>query len=117
MDRSSDVFSSELDTGDDCIAIKSGRDGDGRRIGIPSENIIIEHCLMKDGHGGVVLGSEVSGGVRNVFALNNTMDSPNLDRVLRLKTSSSRSEEHTTELQSLMRTSYAVFCLIKKKQY
>src|SRR3546814_2553801 len=90
MDRSSDVFSSELDTGDDCIAIKSGRDGDGRRIGIPSENIIIEHCLMKDGHGGVVLGSEVSGGVRNVFALNNTMDSPNLDRVLRLKTSSSR---------------------------
>ena len=79
-----------FDTGDDCIAIKSGRDGDGRRIGIPSENIIIEHCLMKDGHGGVVLGSEVSGGVRNVFALNNTMDSPNLDRVLRLKTSSSR---------------------------
>lgn len=79
-----------FDTGDDCIAIKSGRDGDGRRIGVPSENIIIEHCYMKDGHGGVVLGSEVSGGVRNVFALNNTMDSPQLDRVLRLKTSSSR---------------------------
>ncbi len=79
-----------FDTGDDCIAIKSGRDGDGRRIGVPSENIIIEHCYMKDGHGGVVLGSEVSGGVRNVFAINNTMDSPQLDRVLRLKTSSSR---------------------------
>ncbi|MFC3197856.1 glycoside hydrolase family 28 protein [Parapedobacter deserti] len=79
-----------FDTGDDCIAIKSGRDGDGRRIGVPSENIIIEHCHMKEGHGGVVLGSEVSGGVRNVFALNNTMDSPELDRVLRLKTSSSR---------------------------
>ena len=79
-----------FDTGDDCIAIKSGRDGDGRRIGVPSEKIIIEHCMMKDGHGGVVLGSEVSGGVRNVFALHNIMDSPNLDRVLRLKTSSSR---------------------------
>ena len=79
-----------FDTGDDCIAIKSGRDGDGRRIGVPSENIIIEHCMMKEGHGGVVLGSEVSGGVRNVFAVNNTMDSPVLDRVLRLKTSSSR---------------------------
>ncbi|WP_257669682.1 glycoside hydrolase family 28 protein [Parapedobacter tibetensis] len=79
-----------FDTGDDCIAIKSGRDGDGRRIGIPSENIIIEHCYMKDGHGGVVIGSEVSGGARNIFALNNTMDSPQLDRVLRLKTSSSR---------------------------
>jgi unsaturated rhamnogalacturonyl hydrolase len=48
-----------FDTGDDCIAIKSGRNADGRRIGVPSENIIIRNCTMKDGHGGVVLGSEM----------------------------------------------------------
>jgi polygalacturonase len=79
-----------FDTGDDCIAIKSGRNRDGRRIGAPSENIIIRNCRMKDGHGGVTMGSEASGGVRNVFAENCSMDSPNLDRVLRLKTNSVR---------------------------
>ncbi|MEQ7802263.1 glycoside hydrolase family 28 protein [Pedobacter sp. ASV1-7] len=79
-----------FDTGDDCIAIKSGRDQDGRRIARPAENHIIENCEMKDGHGGVVIGSEISGGARNIFAINCIMDSPNLDRILRLKTSSSR---------------------------
>lgn len=79
-----------FDTGDDCIAIKSGRDEDGRNIGRPAENHIIENCMMKDGHGGVVIGSEIAGGARNIYALNNVMDSPNLDRALRLKTSSSR---------------------------
>lgn len=79
-----------FDTGDDCIAIKSGRNRDGRRIGIPSENIIVRHCRMKDGHGGVTIGSEASGGVRNVFAEHCSMDSPNLDRALRLKTNSVR---------------------------
>jgi polygalacturonase len=79
-----------FDTGDDCIAIKSGRNEDGRRINKPSENIIIEGCEMKEGHGGVVIGSEISGGARNIYALNCTMDSPNLDRVLRIKTSSKR---------------------------
>jgi polygalacturonase len=79
-----------FDTGDDCIAIKSGRNEDGRRINKPSENIIIENCRMKEGHGGVVIGSEVSGGVKNVFAFNCEMDSPNLDIVLRIKTSSQR---------------------------
>jgi polygalacturonase len=79
-----------FDTGDDCIAIKSGRDEDGRRIARPAENHIIEGCQMKEGHGGVVIGSEISGGARNIYAISNTMDSPNLDRVLRIKTSSSR---------------------------
>jgi unsaturated rhamnogalacturonyl hydrolase len=79
-----------FDTGDDCIAIKSGKDADGRRVGVPSENIIVRNCVMKDGHGGVVLGSENSGGVRNVFAENCKMDSPNLERALRLKTNSGR---------------------------
>lgn len=79
-----------FDTGDDCIAIKSGRNGDGRRINTPSENIIIQDCTMKDGHGGVVLGSEITGGCRNVYAENCTMDSPNLERALRIKTNSLR---------------------------
>jgi polygalacturonase len=79
-----------FDTGDDCIAIKSGRDHDGRRVNVPSENLIIRNCTMKDGHGGVVIGSEISGNVRNVFAENCTMSSPNLDRALRLKSNSRR---------------------------
>ncbi|MHC4597229.1 MAG: glycoside hydrolase family 28 protein [Planctomycetota bacterium] len=79
-----------FDTGDDCIAIKSGRNNDGRRVNVPSENIIIQNCEMRDGHGGVVIGSEMTGGVRNVFAENCTMDSPNLDRALRIKTNSVR---------------------------
>jgi unsaturated rhamnogalacturonyl hydrolase len=79
-----------FDTGDDCIAIKSGKDADGRRVNVPSENIIIRNCTMKDGHGGVVLGSENSGGIRNVFAENCSMDSPKLERALRLKTNSLR---------------------------
>ncbi len=79
-----------FDTGDDCIAIKSGRDDDGRRVNVPSENIIVRNCTMKDGHGGVVIGSEISGNVRNVFAEKCEMNSPNLDRVLRIKSNSFR---------------------------
>lgn len=79
-----------FDTGDDCIAIKSGRNADGRRIGRPSEMILIRNCQMRDGHGGVVLGSEMSGGVRNVFVEDCRMDSPNLDRAIRLKSNSLR---------------------------
>jgi polygalacturonase len=79
-----------FNTGDDCIAIKSGRNADGRRVNTPSENIIIKNCTMKDGHGGVVLGSEITGGARNVFASDCNMDSPNLDRALRIKTNSIR---------------------------
>ncbi|MBA4138188.1 MAG: glycoside hydrolase [Opitutus sp.] len=79
-----------FDTGDDCIAIKSGRNNDGRRVNVPSENIIIRNSVMKDGHGGVVLGSEISGGVRNVFIENCEMDSPNLDRALRFKNNAVR---------------------------
>jgi len=79
-----------FDTGDDCIAIKAGRNNDGRRVNTPSENIVIRNCRMKDGHGGVVIGSETSGGTRNIFAENCTMDSPNLDRALRIKTNSVR---------------------------
>ncbi|MDO4160999.1 MAG: glycoside hydrolase family 88 protein, partial [Prevotellaceae bacterium] len=85
-----------FDTGDDCIAIKSGRNEDGREggkgryVGRPSKNIIVRNCVMKDGHGGVVIGSEISGGCNNVFVENCKMDSPNLDRILRIKTNSAR---------------------------
>lgn len=79
-----------FDTGDDCIAIKSGRNEDGRRIGVPTENIIIRGCEMRDGHGGVTIGSEISGGVRNVFAENCKMDSPHLDHALRVKNNAAR---------------------------
>lgn len=79
-----------FNTGDDCIAIKSGRNNDGRRVNVPSENIIIEDCIMKEGHGGVVIGSEISGGVKNVYAQNCEMSSPHLDRALRIKTNAIR---------------------------
>lgn len=79
-----------FDTGDDCIAIKSGRNNDGRRWLMPAENIIIRGCTMKDGHGGTVIGSEISGSCRNVFTENCTMDSPHLERALRLKTNAVR---------------------------
>ena len=85
-----------FNTGDDCIAIKSGRNNDGREggqgrfAGTPSKNIIVRNCKMQNGHGGVVIGSEISGGCQNVYAENCEMDSPNLDRVLRIKTNSCR---------------------------
>jgi unsaturated rhamnogalacturonyl hydrolase len=79
-----------FETGDDCIAIKSGRNDDGRRIGVPSENIVIRRCSFKDGHGGVTLGSEISGGVRNVFVSDCRMDSPELDRAFRFKSNAVR---------------------------
>jgi len=79
-----------FNTGDDCIAIKSGRNRDGRERNMPSKNIIIRNCEMKNGHGGVVVGSEISGGCQNVYAHDCVMDSPELERVLRIKTNSCR---------------------------
>lgn len=79
-----------FNTGDDCIAIKSGKDGDGRRVAMKSENIIVQDCIMLDGHGGVVMGSEMTGGIKNVFVENCKMDSPNLDRAIRIKSNSRR---------------------------
>jgi polygalacturonase len=79
-----------FDTGDDCIALKSGRNEDGRRLHTPIENVIIRDCDMRDGHGGVVIGSEISGGARNIFAEKCRMDSPQLERVLRFKNNAAR---------------------------
>ncbi len=79
-----------FDTGDDCIAIKSGRNADGRRLRRPTENVVIADCTMKDGHGGVTLGSEITGGVRNVFVENCRMDSPHLNTAIRFKNNAAR---------------------------
>ena len=79
-----------FDTGDDCIAIKSGRNNDGRRLNTPSENIVIQNCTFKDGHGGITIGSEISGGTRNVFAEDCGMESPVLYSALRIKSNAVR---------------------------
>jgi polygalacturonase len=56
-----------LDTGDDCICLKSGLNEDGWRVGRPTENVVIRYCLTKRGHGGAVIGSDMSGDVRRVL--------------------------------------------------
>lgn len=91
-DSCSDVLikNCTFSTGDDCIAIKSGRNADGRRVHTPSENIVVQDCHMKDGHGGVTLGSEVTGGIRNIFAENCEMSSPNLQMAIRIKNNAMR---------------------------
>jgi polygalacturonase len=67
-----------FDTGDDCIAFKSGRNSDGRRIATPTTNVIVRRCRMRDGHGAATVGGEVSGGVHHVFFEKCTLESPNL---------------------------------------
>lgn len=64
------MVNSWIDAGDDAICIKSGKDEDGRKRGIPTENVIVENCTCYHGHGGFVVGSEMSGGVNNVLVRN-----------------------------------------------
>ncbi len=78
----------EFDTGDDCIAIKAGRDNDGLRVNLPTENIVIRHCVGLKGHGGIVIGSETSGSVRNVYAEDCRFNGT--DRIVRIKTARGR---------------------------
>jgi polygalacturonase len=79
-----------FDTGDDCIALKSGRNADGRRLHTPIENVVIRECEMRDGRSGIAIGSEISGGARNIFVERCRMTSPQLNRVLRFKTNAAR---------------------------
>ena len=72
-----------ISVGDDCITLKSGRDEDGRRIGKPTENVTITNCTMMSGHGGVVIGSEMSGDVRKIAISNCVFDGT--DRGIRIK--------------------------------
>lgn len=60
------IYRSTFDVGDDAICIKSGKDEAGRKRGIPSENVIVKDCRVFEGHGGFVVGSEMSGGVKNI---------------------------------------------------
>jgi polygalacturonase len=91
-ESSSDVLieDSLFDTGDDCIALKSGRNADGRRLATPVERVVVRRCTMKAGHGGVTIGSEISGGARDVFVEKCEMSSPELERGLRIKTNAMR---------------------------
>jgi len=66
------VENSNFDVGDDAICIKSGKDKDGRERGVSSENIIIRNNIVYHGHGGVTVGSEMSGGVKNMHVSNCT---------------------------------------------
>lgn len=78
-----------FDTGDDCISLKSGRDRDGRNAP-PCENVVIRNNIFLNGHGGIALGSEMSGGIRGVYAQHNRFESPDLTYVLRFKTNAKR---------------------------
>lgn len=64
------VVNSTLDVGDDAICLKSGKDAEGRKRGRPTENVLVDNCKVFKGHGGFVVGSEMSGGVRNVAVSN-----------------------------------------------
>jgi polygalacturonase len=72
IDSSRDVTVSDcyLDNGDDAIALKAGKDADGLRVNRPTENVLVTNCVIRRGSGGIVIGSETSGGIRNVVVSN-----------------------------------------------
>ncbi len=82
------ISNCKISVGDDCVTIKSGRDGDGRDYGKACENITINNCIMLAGHGGVVIGSEMSGGVKNITITGCVFDGT--DAGIRLKSSRGR---------------------------
>ena len=79
-----------FDTGDDAIAIKSGRGPEAHRQARPCEDIVIRHCTMARGHAGIAIGSEISGGVRNLVAHDCTIDSPGMMYAIRIKNNAAR---------------------------
>jgi polygalacturonase len=82
------VSNCHISVGDDCITIKSGKDRDGRKMAAPAENYTITNCTMLSGHGGVVIGSEMSGGVKKIVISNCVFDGT--DRGIRIKTARGR---------------------------
>jgi len=82
------ISNCHISVGDDCITIKSGRDEPGRKIASPAENYTITNCTMLKGHGGVVIGSEMSGDVRNIVISNCVFDGT--DRGIRIKSTRGR---------------------------
>jgi polygalacturonase len=82
--RNVHISNCHISVGDDCIVIKSGRDEDGREANMPTENVTITNCTMLKGHGGVVIGSEMSGNVKRVTISNCVFEGT--DRGIRIKT-------------------------------
>jgi polygalacturonase len=82
------ISDSYFDTGDDAICLKSGKDADGLRVNRPAEDVAITNCTIHRGHGAVVLGSETSGGIRNVTASN--IVAQGTDRGIRIKSTRGR---------------------------
>jgi polygalacturonase len=78
------ISNCHITVGDDCIVIKSGRDEDGREAGLATENVTISNCTMLKGHGGVVIGSEMSGGVKGITISNCVFE--NTEIGIRVKT-------------------------------
>ncbi|MBN1788406.1 MAG: glycoside hydrolase family 28 protein [Sedimentisphaerales bacterium] len=77
-----------FDTGDDCVVLKSGYNEDGWRVGRPTENVVMRYCSSKRGHGGLVIGSEMSGDVRNVYM--HDCEFEGTDRAVRIKSKRGR---------------------------
>ena len=77
-----------LDTGDDAIVVHTGTNAEGRRIGMPTENVVVRHIMVLGGHGGMVIGSLTSGGVRSILVHDCTYDGT--QRGIRLKSNKSR---------------------------
>ncbi|WP_163538536.1 glycoside hydrolase family 28 protein [Gracilibacillus sp. YIM 98692] len=77
-----------FDVGDDCVVLKSGINADGRHYGVPTKNVTVTNCTMHHGHGGVVFGSENSGGIENVTVSNCVFEGT--DRGIRIKTNRER---------------------------
>ena len=77
-----------FDVGDDALCMKSGRDAEGRKRGMPTENVIIRNCTVYAAHGGFVIGSEMSGGARNIYVSNCTFIGTDIG--LRFKTTRGR---------------------------
>ena len=75
--RNVHITGCDIDVNDDCIAIKSGKDEDGLRVNRPVEDVLIEKCHFRYGHGGVSMGSEMSGGIRNVEIRDCIMEADN----------------------------------------
>ncbi len=82
------ISNCHISVGDDCITIKSGKDSDGRAQAAPAENYTITNCTMLAGHGGVVIGSEMSGGVKKIVISNCVFDGT--DRGIRIKSARGR---------------------------
>ncbi|TWT75974.1 Polygalacturonase [Posidoniimonas polymericola] len=100
---------STLNCGDDCFTLKAGRGADGVRVNRPTENVVIRHCLAKQGHGGVTVGSETAGVIRNLYVHDCVFD--DTDVGIRLKTRRPRGGggEHLTYERLRMRLSGKMF--------